>query len=94
MNAEIKALFADYLLDAKDSVAAAVLVLADMLSRPIPEPIIIEPDDKGTLSVKEAAEKLHTSSKKVYRMCLAGELRCLRIGGRVRIPIEEIERHL
>jgi excisionase family DNA binding protein len=93
MNAEIKQLFADYLLDTKDPVAAAVLVLADVLSRPTPEPIIIEPDDQQTYGVKEAAELLHTSSKKVYQMCLAGNFRCVRIGGRVRIPSEEIERH-
>jgi len=89
MNAQIKQLFADYLLDAKDPVAAAVLTLADTLRR---EPIVVEPDDKGTVGVKEAAELLHTSSKKVYQLCLAGELRCVRIGGRVRIPITEIER--
>ncbi len=93
MNAEIKQLFADYLLDTKDPVAAAVLALADVLSRPTPEPIIIEPDDQQTYGVKEAAELLHTSSKKVYQMCLAGNLRCVRIGGRVRIPSEEIGRH-
>jgi len=89
MNAQIKQLFADYLLEAKDLVAAAVLTLADTLRR---EPIVVEPDDKGTVGVKEAAELLHTSSKKVYQLCLAGELRCVRIGGRVRIPITEIER--
>ena len=44
------------------------------------------------MGVKEAAELLHTSSKQVYQMCLAGGLRCVRIGGRVRIPIDEIER--
>ncbi len=93
MNAEIKQLFADYLLDAKDPMAAAVLTLADVLSQPTPEPIIVEPDDQQTYGVKDAAELLHTSSKKVYQMCLAGNLRCVRIGGRVRIPIEEIERH-
>ena len=43
--------------------------------------------------MKEAAELLHTSSKKVYLMCLAGKLRCAAIGGRVRIPIDEIERY-
>jgi len=91
MNAEIRRLFAEYLLDAKDPVAAAVLVLADTLCRTTPEPIIIEPDDRQTYGVKEAAELLHTSSKKVYLMCLAGKLRCVRIGGRVRIPIDEIE---
>ena len=89
MNDEIKRLFAEYLLETKDPVAAAVLTLADALRR---EPVIIETDDKQTVGVKEAAELLHTSSKKVYQMCLASKLRCVRIGGRVRIPIEEIER--
>jgi Helix-turn-helix domain len=88
MNAEIKHLFAEYLLDAKDPLAAAVLTLADTLHR---EPIIIEPDDGGTVGVKEAAELLHTSSKQVYLMCLAGRLRCVWIGSRLRIPIGEIE---
>ncbi len=89
MNPQINQLFAEYLLDAKDPLAAAVLTLADTLYR---EPIIIESDDKETVGVKEAAELLHTSSKKVYLMCLAGKLRCVRIGGRVRVPIDEIER--
>jgi excisionase family DNA binding protein len=88
MNAEIRRLFADYLLEAKDPTAAAVLVLADVLRQ---EPVIIEPDDRQTYGVKEAAELLRTSSKKVYQMCLAGKLRCVRISGRVRIPITEIE---
>jgi len=91
MNAEIRRLFAEYVLEAKDPVAAAVLTLADTLCRPTREPIIIEPDDRQTYGVKEAAELLQTSSKKVYLMCLAGTLRCVRIGGRVRIPIDEIE---
>jgi excisionase family DNA binding protein len=90
MNAEIKRLFAEYLLDAKDPVAAAVLTLADTLRR---EPIIIETDGRGTVGVKEAADLLKTSSKKVYQMCLAGQLRCTRIGGRIRIPTEDIERY-
>jgi excisionase family DNA binding protein len=67
-----------------------VLVLTDTLHR---EPVIIESDDRQTYGVKEAAELLHTSSKKVYQMCLAGKLRCVRIGGRVRILIEEIDRY-
>ena len=92
MNAEIKRLFAEYLLDAKTPLAAAVLVLADVLARAAPEPIIVETDDQGTVGVKEAAELLHTSSEKVYQMCLAGRVRCRCVGGRVRIPIDEIER--
>ena len=60
------------------ALAAAVLTLADTLHR---EPIIVEPDDRGTVGVKEAAELLHTSSKKVYLMCLAGKLRCTASAG-------------
>jgi excisionase family DNA binding protein len=56
--------------------------------------VIIEPDDRQTYGVKEAAELLRTSSKKVYQMCLAGQMRCTRAGGHVRIPLDEIERHL
>ena len=51
MNPQIKQLFAEYLLDAKNPVAAAVLTLADTLYQ---EPIIIESDDKETVGVKEA----------------------------------------
>lgn len=92
MNAEIKRLFAEYLLDAKDPVAAALLVLSEVLGRETPDPIIVETDDKGTVGVNEAAELLKTSSKQVYLMCLTGKLRGRCIGGRVRIPVEEIER--
>lgn len=94
MNPAIEALFYGYLRVAgDDKPTAAVLVLADVLSRPTPEPIIIEPDDRHTLGVKEAAVRLGMNSKKVYQMCLAGKLRCVRIGGRVRIPVEEIQRY-
>jgi excisionase family DNA binding protein len=89
MNHQIKKLFDEYLLDAKDPLAAALLVLSDVLSR---DPIIVETDDKGTVGVKEAAELLRTSSKKVYLACLSGRLRGRCVGGRVRIPIDEIER--
>ncbi len=92
MNTEIRRLFAEYLLDAKTPLAAALLVLADVLARDAPEPIIVEMDDQGTVGVKEAAGLLHTSSKNVYLMCLTGRLRGRCINGRVRIPVEEIER--
>ena len=54
MNAEIKRLFADYLLDAEDPLAAAVLTLAEMAQPADTEPIIVEPDDPQTYGVKEA----------------------------------------
>ena len=95
MNEEILQLFTEYSTQPmmRSQVAAAVLTLAEMVSRPTPEPIIVESDERQTVGVKEAAELLHTSSKKVYLMCLAGKLRCVRIGGRVRIPIDEIDRY-
>lgn len=92
MNAEIKTLFEQYLLVAQNREAAAVLTLADVLSKPTPEPIIIEPSDDGSLTVKEAASRLNLSSKKVYQMCLAGQLACFRAGRAIRIRLEEIER--
>jgi excisionase family DNA binding protein len=90
MNPQVKQRFAEYLLEAKDPVAAALLVLADALDK---EPIIVETDDNNTVSVKEAAELLKTSSRQVYLMCLTGRLRGRCVGGRVRIPIDEIERY-
>jgi excisionase family DNA binding protein len=95
MNEEILQLFTEYSTQPmmRSQVAAAVLTLADVFGRKALDPIIIEADDRQTVGVKEAAELLHTSSKKVYLMCLAGKLRCVRIGGRVRIPIDEIERY-
>ncbi len=92
MNPEIEHLFIHYLrMAGDDKPTAALLVLADVLARVTPEPIIVETDDQGTVGVKEAAELLHTSSKNVYLMCLTGKLRGRCIGCRVRIPVEEIE---
>jgi len=93
MSAQIKQLFAEYLLDAKDPVAAALLVLSDVLGRETPDPIAVATDDRGTVGVKEAAGLLKTSSKNVYLMCLAGRLQCGCVGGRVRIPVGEIEHY-
>jgi len=89
MNDDIKHLFEQYLLAANDPVAAAVLTLADTLHR---EPIIIEPADDGSLTVKEAARRLNLSSKMIYQMCLDGRLACFRAGRAIRIRVEEIER--
>lgn len=90
MNPEIKRLFDDYMQAATDPVAAAVLVLADVLYE---EPIIIESDDPNSYTVKDAAELMNLSSRQVYQMCLAGQLRCFRADHTLRIPLDEIERH-
>jgi len=96
MNQEILQRFNEYAKHPmlRSQVAAALLTLADVLSRPTPEPIIIEADGRETCSVEEAARRLNTSSKAIYRMCLAGKLRCVWLSARVRIPLDEIDRHL
>jgi len=43
--------------------------------------------------VKEAAGRLKVSSKRIYQMCLAGQLRSIGINGRIYIPVAEIERY-
>jgi excisionase family DNA binding protein len=76
-----------------DKSAAASLTLAGVLSRPTPEPIIVESDDRHPLGAKEAAMRLNRGSAKIYDMCLSGRLRCRKMGRVIRIPIDAIERH-
>ncbi len=92
MNQEIKQLFSEYRSVTDDKLVAAVLVLADVLSRPEPEPIIVEPEDCHSYTVKEAAARMGVSSKTVYQLILAGKLHAYRIGSAIRIPVEEIAR--
>ena len=49
-------------------------------------------EPKRMLTVDEAAARLNLCTKKVYAMCRAGELPCVRAGRAVRIPTEQIER--
>ena len=93
VNATIVALFTDYLnLTGGDHAAAAGLVLADALIAKTPEPVIVEPEDCRSYTVKDAARRLNLSSKQVYQKCIAGQLRSFKAGRAIRIPIEEIER--
>jgi excisionase family DNA binding protein len=93
VNAAIVALFSEYLnVTGGDHAAAASLVLADALIAKTPEPVIVEPEDCRSYTVKDAARRLNLSSKKVYQMCIAGELRCFKAGRAIRISTEEIER--
>ena len=46
------------------------------------------------LTVKEAAGRLRVSAQRVYGLCQAGTLRCLKIGRSVRIAPDEIGRFL
>jgi len=97
MNDDIKTLYCDYLkLTRSDQpTAAAVLTLAEILSQPTTA--LIETDNTvsdGTVSVQEAARRSGTSSRAIYQQCLSGQMRCTRRGGRLRIPLDEIENHL
>jgi len=92
MNDTVVRLFTEYLDLTGDKAAAASLVLADALTSKTPEPIIAEPENCRSYTVKDAARRLNLSSKKVYQMCIAGELRCFKAGRAIRIPVEEIER--
>jgi|GEM_PF-3334496 len=53
-----------------DPVSAAILVLAQVLSKPAGQ----------SLTVGEAAEYLHVSEQSVYELCRAGQIRHHRIG--------------
>lgn len=94
MNNEVVSQYNEYLkLTGGDKAAAASLTLAAvMLDHQPATPGKSPPDDSGSLTVKDASVRLNLSSKKVYRMCLAGELRCFRAGRAIRVSIDEIER--
>jgi excisionase family DNA binding protein len=78
-----------------DATAASALTLADALQRTLDAKEIVSPEPDlptGLLDVKTAARQLNLSSKKVYQMCISGEIRCFRTGRSIRITLEEIER--
>jgi excisionase family DNA binding protein len=86
MNSEIKRLFNDYLKLTDDKVAAANLVLADILSGH-------SFSEQGGLSVSEAAQQLRCSTHTIYRLCENGKLPNYRIGdgrGVIRIRIADL----
>jgi excisionase family DNA binding protein len=50
----------------------------------------------GPLTVKEAAAQLRVSTRRIYEMCAAGELRAFKVGRSLRIMpemLEEYRRH-
>lgn len=67
-----------------DPILAAIATVIEALKT--------SPRAGSSYSVKQAAERLNLSSKKVYLMCLEGTLRCYRAGRAIRIPQSEIER--
>jgi excisionase family DNA binding protein len=93
MNNNIANDFTDYLRLANgDTTAASNLVLAGVLAKQPTQQSAPPPD--APLTVKEAAGRLRIGAQRVYGLCQAGTLRCLKIGRTVRIVPEEIDRFL
>lgn len=94
MKSEIEALFYEYLRVAgDDKPAAAILTLADVLAPSPRTEIVPAPTvDSRLLSVEEAGKRLNLSSRLVYKKCLTGELRPVKIDRRMFVPLSEIER--
>ncbi len=95
MNPAVKALFHEYLRVAgHDKTTAAILTLADVLAPSPRTAIVPRPAADGRLlSVEQAGERLNLSSRLVYKMCLGGELRPVKLDHRIYIPVAEIERY-
>ena len=49
---------------------------------------------RRTLTIRQAAEELNVGRSKVYYLVNSNELRSIRMGGSVRIPVAEIARYL
>ena len=47
--------------------------------------------EKVLLSIPEAAERLSLGRSKLYELMTAGELKAVRIGRAVRLPVEEVD---
>jgi hypothetical protein len=95
MNPAVEALFHEYLRAAgDDKTTAAILTLADVLAPSYRTEIVPRPAADGQLlSVEQAGKRLNLSSRLVYKKCLGGELRPVKIDRRIYIPLAEIERY-
>ena len=91
MNPILEQLFREYRDVTGSPVAAATMVLADIMAKE-KETVFIECDDPHSLNVKEAAARLGISSKEVYQLILHNWLTAFTTGRTTRIPIDEIER--
>ena len=51
-------------------------------------------DERRFLTVRELAAYLRVSRRKAYELVATGEVPSLRVGSSLRIPREDLERHL
>lgn len=79
---------------ARVGLTAAILALADVLAL-TPRTEIVPTPAVGNrlLSVEEAGRRLNLSSRLVYKKCLAGQLRPVKIDRRIYLPLTEVERY-
>lgn len=49
-------------------------------------------ETKILLSIPDAAARLSIGRSKLYQLLMAGDLRSVRIGRAVRVPVEEVDR--
>ena len=88
MNKQVQQLYANYLeLTQGDKAAAGSLTLADVMfeerESPIPE----------SLTIAEAAKRLHVSSHTVYDLCARGEIIHHRVGRAIRLRPADIDEY-
>jgi excisionase family DNA binding protein len=95
MNNQVLSQYNEYLkLTSGDTAAAASLTLAAIMLEGRSESPA--PPSGALLTVKETASQLRVSTRRIYEMCAAGELRAFKVGRRLRITpamLEEYQRH-
>jgi excisionase family DNA binding protein len=50
------------------------------------------PDEKLTVTVREAAAMISVSELTIRRKIWAGEVQAIKVGGRILVPIDEVRR--
>jgi excisionase family DNA binding protein len=91
MNAQITRQYAEYLAHTGDKTVAGCLVLAAIMLEGRSESSTAPAG--ALLTVKEAASRLRVSTRRIYEMCAAGELRAFKVGRRLRITPEMLEEY-
>ena len=90
MNTSVQHIFHDYLgLTDGDKAAAASLTLAAVMVESRIEPPANS--NEASLTVKDAAAKLRVSTRRIYELCGAGELRAFKVGRSLRIAPEALD---
>jgi excisionase family DNA binding protein len=88
MNKQVQQLYVKYLeMTEGDKAAAASLALAEVMIEDRESPVA------ESLTIAEAAKRLHISSKTVYELCARGEIVHHRVSRAIRFRPEDIEEY-